>query len=145
MQPEPTEISTQLSDTTNIQQLANTSQYGLQSSNLQPGGSFDGQDKQYAVSMSSADAAAGSSDPVGGAREQLRRLNTTDAQESHPKPTVQRISEYENALAPVASKKQSEGPYFKVVKKNSYSADGPQLENFPNGKAIPGYSFRAIS
>lgn len=66
--------------------------------------------------------------------EALRGLNLDTNLENRPRPSYQRIAEYENALAPSPPKKQPEGPGFKVVKKKgSTGEEGPQLENFPNG------------
>jgi hypothetical protein len=68
-----------------------------------------------------------------GAEDELRRLNLSARNEDRPKPSFQRISEYENALVPSPPRKASEGPGFKVVKKKGGRSDGPQLDQFPNG------------
>jgi hypothetical protein len=65
--------------------------------------------------------------------ERLRRLNVDGDLATRPKPSVQRISEYENASLPPTPKKQNEGPAFKIIKKKGHTLDGPQLETFPNG------------
>ncbi|KAH8651562.1 putative F-box/WD repeat-containing protein pof10 [Tricladium varicosporioides] len=84
------------------------------------------------------------------AQEQLRGLSLNESQ-SRPKASFQRISEYENALCPSPTRKQSEGPGFKVVKRKGMRLDAPQLDKFPNEvlthilSHLPAASLSAVS
>ncbi|EHL00138.1 F-box [Glarea lozoyensis ATCC 20868] len=86
-----------------------------------------------------------------GAQDEFRRLNLRESNEERPKPSFQRISEYENALSPSPPRKASEGPGFKVVKKKGGRTDGPQLDQFPNEvlthilSHLPAASLSAVS
>ncbi|KAI9649620.1 hypothetical protein NHQ30_002201 [Ciborinia camelliae] len=135
----------------------NSSQYGIHSPRIQSRelvSPLNGLESSTASSTPSADSAgAGWRSPLSGVDESLRRLNLETNFENHrPRPSYQRISEYENALAPSPPRKQSEGPGFQVVKKKGGSSDeGPQLENFPNEvlthilSHLPASSLSAVS
>jgi hypothetical protein len=137
MQPEAIDLSRHAPNSTNCSERANTSQYGFHANQLHCAG--------LCVCCSDESAAhAGSRVPDGvepraaedgELQEQLGRLNLDNSNETkgtRPKPSFQRISEYENALLP-SPRKQNEGPRFTIIKKQSNTLHGPQLENFPNG------------
>ncbi len=67
--------------------------------------------------------------------ELLQGLNITDGRDDRKKPSVHRISEHEKASASLPQRKQSDGPYFRVVKSGS-TFNGPLLESFPNGATV---------
>lgn len=141
MQPEPIETSTPLSNNINTSETNLNSQYGfheheeLQSADLHLRGSPVEDNGGIAASNPASSGTA--SPPANGPRlqEELARLSLggTSGENNRPKPSFQRISEYENALSPSPPRKQSEGPGFKVIKKKGRRLDGPQLDQFPNG------------
>jgi hypothetical protein len=136
MQPEPTELSTPAPTLNNSSERVDASQYGFLANQLP---SADA--RVSPLDERAASAGPGAAPDESGTRspgraelqEQLGRLNLDDSNETRPKPSFQLISEYENALLPSTPRKHNEGPGFKVVKKQSSTLDGPQLENFPNG------------
>jgi hypothetical protein len=133
MQSEPTENFTDTRNTNHTEGSANASQHGFLAQQIQSTDTRDSSRNEVVASGVSgpvADAGARLSD---GTEEQLRRLSLGDGNETRPKPSFQRISEYENALSPSTPRKQSEGPGFKIVKNKGNRLDGPQLANFPNG------------
>jgi hypothetical protein len=134
MQPEPTDISIPNTNNLTQEQPPVTSQYGFQSSDLQPHGSLSEQQRASTADSPSAGARHASVDHGNATQEPLLGLNVDAARDDHTKPTVHRISEHENALASLAQKKEFEGPYFRVVKSNN-TLNGPRLENFPNGNS----------
>jgi hypothetical protein len=112
-----------------------SSEHGILANELQ---SADLHDSVNVSERSGRADEGGDASPVDteGAQDQLRRLNLGESNEERPKPSFQRISEYENALSPSPPRKASEGPGFKVVKKKGGRPDGPQLDQFPNGTSI---------
>lgn len=130
MQSESTELPQNTSNQTNSPDLANASQYGLPANHLPaegPRGASPG--GNTAPAGSSAVRSAGDAE----LHRQFRRLSLDDSSETRPRPSFQRISEYENALSPSPPKKPKQGPSFTVVKKQGSTLSGPQLETFPNG------------
>jgi hypothetical protein len=130
MQSESTELPQNTSNPSNSPDLANASQYGLPTNQLPAegprGASPDG---NTASAGSSAVRSAGDAE----LHRQFRRLSLDDSSETRPRPSFQRISEYESALSPSPPRKPKEGPGFTVVRKQGSTLSGPQLENFPNG------------
>jgi hypothetical protein len=140
MQPEPTELSTPF-NTTSAPESDNASQYGFRSDQDH---SADFRDPVYdeagpSGSSSRAPDLIGSplADGADVQQEQLRRLNLgSDINETRPKASFQRISEYEKALSP-SSPRKHEGPGFKIIKRKGNRIGAPQLESFPNGRFCP--------
>jgi hypothetical protein len=133
MQPEPNETSNIFLHQNDAQQ-PNASHYGI----LADEHSADVRDpprETHISAESSPSRIAADALSSGDARlqDELRRLSLDDANETRPKPSFQRISEYENALTPSPPRKQSEGPGFKIIKKKGNRVDAPQLDEFPNG------------
>jgi len=133
MQPEPIETSTQLHTQTNASEPSNTSQHGFLPEHLHPA---DLRNPLEAVHIESA--APGDAEELEFHEEerlptQLRRLKLDEGAENKPKASFQRISEYENALSP-SPRKQTEGPGFKVIKKQGNRLNGTEFDKFPNGK-----------
>jgi hypothetical protein len=138
MQPEPTAISIQQSNSPTQEQPSTASQYGFQPLDFQPYGSLTEQRRGSTASSLPPDASHASFNHDGATQEPLPGLKFDVTRDDHAKPTVYRISEYENALSSLTQKKGTGGPYFKVVKSGS-TFDGPRLENFPNGSSVPGF------
>ena len=135
MQSEPLETSLRTVTPSNTSEPTNASQYGIRPENLH---SADLRDYLQDESPSANPSPVPSSSPAhssgdASCQNDLRRLSFGDRHEARPKPSFQRISEYENALSPSAPRKQSEGPVFKIIKKKNSSIDGLQLDAFPNG------------
>lgn len=130
MQPESTELPQESSHLPNPSDPVNNSQYGLHTDQLPAAG-------LPASPLGGNAISAGSSEtrPPYNALlpDQLSRLSLDKKSETRPKPSFQRISEYENALSPSPPRKPNHGPIFTVVKKPGNALSGPQLENFPNG------------
>lgn len=143
MPSEPIETSTHITIPSNASEPINASQYGIRPEELH---SSDERDSLHEESLS-ADSSP-TPNPIqahstGDARlqDELRRLSLGDRNDTRPKPSFQRISEYENALSPSPPRKQSEGPGFKIIKKKNDRIDGPQLDAFPNGMCYAFYGF----
>jgi hypothetical protein len=135
MQPEPIETSNNVFTQITAPQPVNASQHGILSEQLHPAAVRDPLDETHISAEPSPSPNAANARSSGDARlhEELRRLSLGDRNETRPKPSFQRISEYENALTPSPPRKQSEGPGFKIIKKKGNRLDGPQLDEFPNG------------
>ena len=133
MLPEPTEISKITTNISNPSDLVNTSQYGFPANQLP---TADHRGASLDEDAASASSPGDQSPSDAELRGQLSRLSLEDSGETRPKPSFQRISEYESAFSPSPPKKHNGGPGFKVVKKAGNSLDGPQLENFPNGNSL---------
>lgn len=127
MQPEPIAIS-HTTHTTNTSESASASQYGFQPDGLSSAELRDALDNEQAWSSDAGDEPPS----VENSPHRVARLN--DNSEFRPKPTFNRISEYENALSPAPRRRSSDGITFKVIKKKGNRLDGPQLDTFPNGK-----------
>lgn len=95
------------------------------------------------TSSPSPGARHASIDCDGATTEPSLGLNIEVARDDRIKPSVHRISEYENALSTLPQKKEFEGPYFRVVKSGS-TLNGPGLESFPNGTSVPDNLIGAI-
>jgi hypothetical protein len=137
MQPDPSEISTQFSEPSTLHRPVTTSQHGFQSLALQP--SSSSYERRGDLAESSSLAANATNNVLGSDKHTdapLGRLNEFENHSRHPKAKVQRISEHENASTQAALTEQTDGPRFKVVKKDCNTLSGPQLENFPNGTSI---------
>ena len=140
MQPEPIESSTRRFLTTNQAGPSNAFQYGNLSEHLPSAErrnsleEDDGDSSEWSHESSVAEFTVPEERRL---QEQLRRLNLNDTHETRPKPSFQRISEYENALSPLPPRKENDGPGFKIIKRKGNRLSGPQLDNFPNG--IPPY------
>lgn len=132
MQPEPIETSTELSNSSFIQQSSNTSQHGFQHLDMQLARSANEQNAEPAQPWPSGIASRTS--PSSNVQNPLERLNSASSREDFPRPVVQRIVEHENASSPPPRKKPVEGPLFKVVKKAGKNLERLRLEDFPNGK-----------
>jgi hypothetical protein len=137
MQPQSTEFST-IHNTIDTPESDNTSQYGSLPDQLSSADVRHNLSDERHISASSSRAPdaveADSSDDAELHEEQFRRLNIgKDSKYARPKASFQRISEYESALSPSSSRKQYEGPGFKIIKKKGNRLDAPQLESFPNG------------
>jgi hypothetical protein len=136
MQPEPLETPTYISTPTTASESSNSSQHGFLHEQLHSADRRDRIEGERAESADFSHRAAlldSSSADDAGLQEQLRRLSVVDRDDNRPKPSFQRISEYENALSPSPLRKQSEGPGFKIIKKKGNNVDGPHLDKFPNG------------
>jgi hypothetical protein len=133
MQPEPTKILTQPLNTLTSERSINTPQHGSQLPDLYTTDPPNEPRGETAQSSSTGPTVALSSREGEGIEEHPQRLSAPDTRDPLLKPKVQRISEYENALAPVSPKNLTEGPGFKVIKKRGTNHGGPQLQNFPNG------------
>jgi hypothetical protein len=131
MQPEPTEHPQESLNSPNPSNLVNSSQYGL-STNQLPAAELRGSPLEGYAAPGGL-FAAGSPSEVAPLHDQLSGLSLDDKSRARPKPSFQRISEYENALSPLPPRKLNQGPGFTVVKKSGNNLHGPQLENFPNG------------
>ncbi|KAL3427349.1 f-box and wd domain protein [Phlyctema vagabunda] len=146
MQSEFTESSTRAVDTTHVSESSPTIQHGFLPDQLPSAGSPSSPNEEQGDSAA-ADVRGASGDAV----EELSRLNLGEDMSNRPKPSFQRIAEYENALSPSPPRKQSEGPGFKVVKRKTNSVDGPQLDTFPNEvlthilSHLPAASLSAVS
>jgi hypothetical protein len=136
MQPEPIETSTELSNSSLVEQSIETSQHGFQSLDVQLAGSANEQNTELARPQSSQ-TTGGTSPSNDGVRNRLERLNFPSPREDLPRVIVQRIAAYENASSPPPPKRHTEGPLFKVVKKSSTKMEGLRLEEFPNGCVLP--------
>ncbi|ESZ95910.1 hypothetical protein SBOR_3723 [Sclerotinia borealis F-4128] len=156
MQPSPPNNLNKIVTFENPSDLSNSSNHGTHSPHLQSGelaSLCHRLDSSTASSTpSTGSAGAGWQSPLGGVEESLLGLNLEPNFENRPRPSYQRIAEYENALALSPPRKQPEGPGFKVVKKKgSMSDEGPQLENFPNEvlthilSHLPASSLSAVS
>lgn len=139
MQPERTETSNNIPTQINAPQPINTSQYGILSEELHSAGLRDPPHETQLFAESSASLNATDALSSGDTRlqDELRRLSLSDRADTRPKPSFQRISEYENALTPSPPRKQSEGPGFRIIKKKGNKLDGPKLDEFPNGMRQP--------
>lgn len=133
MQPESNESSTH-STKPSTSESAPVSQYGIPPHQLHPAIEHRGSFAESAASIDDDNADEQQSDDADAVQEQLRGLSVSNQQElSKPKPSFERISEYENALLPSPPRRSSEGPAFKVIKKKGNNVDGVQLDHFPNG------------
>jgi hypothetical protein len=130
MQPEPTELPEESPNSLNPSDLVNTSQYGLLTDHL-PAAGLRKSPLEGNPTPGGSSAARSLSDAA--LPGNLSRLSSDDNHGSRPKPSFQRISEYENALSPSPPKRRNNGPGFTVIKKPGNALHGPQLENFPNG------------
>lgn len=82
-----------------------------------------------------ASSPASSSGDDGGLSERLDGLNVKHSSSQRAKASFQRIADYENATSPSPPKRtHSDGPAFQIVKRKGQSVEGPQLQEFPNGK-----------
>ena len=135
MQSEPIETSNSSPIQLNAPQPSNASHHGILSQELHSAGARNPIHETHtsAESSSSPNAVGPASSGDYRLQEELRRLSLSDRDDTRPKPSFQRISEYENALTPSPPRKQSEGPGFKIIKKKGNRLDGPALEEFPNG------------
>lgn len=124
MQPEPIESSTPILNPSDASRPANASQHGIRPEELRSADERDPREGSI-----SADASPGADARL----QELQRLSLNEETGTRPKPSFQRISEYENALSPSPPRKQNEGPAFKVIKNKSEKTDGTQLDAFPNG------------
>jgi hypothetical protein len=136
MQSQPQE-NPEISTNTSTTVPNTTSQYGILANQLHSAGLRDPIDDS---GYSGRAEEGGVASPVDteGVQDEFRGLNLSESNEERPKPSFQRISEYENALSPSPPRKASEGPGFKIVKKKGSRIDGPQLDQFPNG-SLPWY------
>ena len=136
MQPSPPDNSITIFNFENPPDISNSSNHGIHSPRLQFS-ELDSPPSGRVSSTASSTPSMGSTgwrSPFGGVEEPLRGLNLDTNFENRPRPSYQRIAEYENALVPSLPRKQPEGPGFKIVKKKGGTSDeGHQLENFPNG------------
>jgi hypothetical protein len=140
MQSSPSEYSTHFSTHETPTDLTNPSNYGFHPPHLHSGELASSRGSSSGGSSPSIGSAGWQSPLDGGVEESLRRLNIETNGEHHPRPSYQRIAEYESALSPTPPRKHSEGPAFKVVRKKGGKVDeGPQLENFPNGTLYHSY------
>ncbi len=136
MQPEPTEPSIRITTQNNTIEPTTSSQYGFPSEHLPSADHRDppGEERIGSASPTSATNSAESPSGEGSeSQEQIRRLSRNYGSTNRPKPSFQRISEYEKALSPSPSRKHSEGLAFKIIKKKGSNSDGPRLDEFPNG------------
>jgi hypothetical protein len=137
MQPEPSELSTDILNTLDAQDPDNTSQHGFLPNELHSADLRDHLPDGSAASGCSIRASdvieTQLSDEAELHEEQLRGLSFGGSHETRSKPSFQRISEYENALSPSTPRRQYEGPGFKIINKKGNRLDGPQLVSFPNG------------
>ena len=136
MQPEYPELSTKTSNRINASETSNTSQYGFLPKQLHSTELRDSLEEEHSATSKSSttpNVADPPSHDDGRLQEQLRGLSLGDSTDNRPKPSFQRISEYENALSPSPPRKPSEGPGFKVIKKKGNRDDSLQLDQFPNG------------
>lgn len=134
MQSESNE-SSHIPNPANTSEPSNASQYGFHTDQLRSAEAHDpftGQQHDSPASIDAGDVATSRLDDVF-LSERLQGLNVNDGLENRPKPSFQRISEYENALSPSPPRRQNEGPAFKVIKKKGGKNDGPKLDEFPNG------------
>ncbi|KAH8812268.1 hypothetical protein F5884DRAFT_672228 [Xylogone sp. PMI_703] len=132
MHSEPTEALSQVSTQSTISELPTVSQYGFHYS---PTGSRDEYDFISEESSASSPAHSVASDSRRSTSQntaQGRPGRVNSSGRSPTKPSFRRISEYENALAPISPRRTSEGLGFKVVQSKNSRADGPQLDKFPN-------------
>ncbi|KAG9232802.1 putative F-box/WD repeat-containing protein pof10 [Amylocarpus encephaloides] len=127
MQSQPHEISN-VSHAVNNAEPTPSSQHGILPADLLPAdlrapreGQCDG------LARSSGESAGGAE-----VQDEFGRLDLSKRTQDRPKPSFQRISEYENALSPSPTRKDREGPGFKVVKRKGQTLDGIQLDQFPN-------------
>ncbi|KAA8571035.1 hypothetical protein EYC84_000401 [Monilinia fructicola] len=156
MQPSPPDNLSRILTFDNPPDIPSSPNHGLYSPRLSSSelvNPLNGLDSSTASSTpSTGSEAAGWRSPLGGVEDSLRGLSLESNFENRPRPSYQRIAEYENALAPSPPRKQSEGPGFQVVKKKGSTTDeGPQLENFPNEvlthilSHLPASSLSAVS
>jgi len=143
MQSEPNASSPRIQTQINPLATPNASQYGFLPEQLHSADLHSSLDEEHVESPESSTSPNAddfsSEDTV--LHRQLRRLSVNGV-ESRPKPSFQRISEYENALSSLPAKKQSEGPGFKIIKKKGGNRlDSPQLDKFPNGTVSPESSY----
>jgi hypothetical protein len=142
MQPEPNESSPRIQPPAIPGTPSNASQYGFHPQQLpsadlyNPSGDNAVESEWSSDAGNAAELSSVDSPPV---HQQLDRLNLYDRTNNRPKPSYQRIAEYENALAPSSPRKENEGPAFKVIKKKGNRLDGLQLDNFPNGTLIASF------
>ncbi|RDW80761.1 hypothetical protein BP5796_05459 [Coleophoma crateriformis] len=147
MQPAPAESSIRASDTATTAETSNPTQHGSRPDRLPSADSHSFVHDWRSESEEDRTRDASRERLL----DPLLRLSVGDKQEKRPKPSFQRISEYENALSPSPPRKQNDGPAFKVVKKKGNRLDGPQLENFPNEvlthilSHLPAASLSAVS
>jgi len=134
MQSEPIETSNSNPTQTDAEQPTNASQYGIfhDEHSAEVRNSLH-ETRISAESSPSPDAVDSQPSRDVRLRDELRRLSIGDRKDTRPKPSFQRISEYENALTSSPTRKQSEGPGFKIIKKKGNRLDAPQLDEFPNG------------
>ncbi|KAJ8060401.1 hypothetical protein OCU04_010730 [Sclerotinia nivalis] len=159
MQPSPPDNFNRNLTFENPSDISNSSNHGIHSPRLQsselvsPRNGLGNSTPSSTPSAGSAGAGSGWRSPLNGVQESLRGLNLETNFENGPRPSYQRIAEYENALAPSPPRKQPEGPGFMVVKKKGSmrSDEGPQLEDFPNEvlthilSHLPASSLSAVS
>ena len=140
MQPEPTEASTPLQSQTNASAPSDASHHGFLPAPLHPADLRDLLEEDRVESPGprhTSDNAESDPPEDTSLPSQLRRLRLDQGIETKPKPSFQRISEYENALSPSPPRKQNEGPGFKVVKhKGKNTLEGTEFDKFPNGMLI---------
>lgn len=138
MQPESNESSPSVQTPITPSTPSNASQYGIYSQHL-PSADLREALEDDSVSEWSSDAGNAAEPPSvenSPLPQQLGRLSLNDRDDARPKPSFQRISEYENALAPSPPRQLSEGPAFKIIKRKGNRLDAPQLDNFPNGMLL---------
>lgn len=128
MQPEPIETSTHVIIPEDASEASNASQYGIHPEEMHFAGVPDPL-HEVGFSANSTPSDATDNRSTG----DVQRLSIGSRNHTRPKPSFQRIFEYENALAPSTPRQQSEGPAFKVIQKKGDRLDGPQLDAFPNG------------
>ncbi|PQE10178.1 hypothetical protein CJF32_00000703 [Rutstroemia sp. NJR-2017a WRK4] len=152
MQSSPSEYSTHFPSHETPTDFTDSSNYGFHPPQIHSGELASSRGSSSGGSSPSIGSAGWQSPLDGGVEESLRRLNIETNGEHHPRPSYQRIAEYESALSPTPPKKHSEGPAFKVVRKKGGKVDeGPQLENFPNEvlthilSHLPASSLSAVS
>lgn len=130
MQPESTELPQETSISTNPSDPVNNSQHGFHSDQLPATGLHVSSLEGNATSGGSSETRSPSDAAL---QDKLSQLRLDEKSETRPKPSFQRISEYENALSPSPPRKPNHGPTFTVVRKSGNAFTGPQLEHFPNG------------
>ena len=136
MQSAPLETSTHFDIQSNVSETT-SSQYGIRPDQLHPADVRDSLDEEQVFGDSSPAIPYTEALSTGDATVQndSRRLRLGDTKDTRPKPSFQRISEYESASSSSPPRKKSEGPGFKIIK-TSNTTKGPQLDAFPNGMCI---------
>ncbi|KAI9745614.1 MAG: hypothetical protein M1818_001148 [Claussenomyces sp. TS43310] len=147
MQSESTAFPTQPQVTIHTD-VDETTQHGFNSPGLPPANSVG--ERPNPLDEPSSFQELGASERADDTVARLGRLSVIE-QGLSPKPSVRRITEYENASLSVTPRPESGGPAFKIIKRKGNRQGGCQIDSFPNEvlthifSHLPAESLSAVS